>query len=180
MASHKYVISFCFGLELYIAKTRLGIYVAYIFIFSIMSPVGIGIGLAVIENITPQSVTYYMSVGVLQALASGTILYVVVFEILQRERSKNINGLLQFLSIIVGFSIMMTVEFLGGYNYFSYNFICSYLALKKLKNFASGSDNAYCLPTFSIFHISAGHDHGHVDHDEHDLLDDHEDHDHHE
>ena len=118
MASHKYVISFCFGLELYIAKTRLGIYVAYIFIFSIMSPVGIGIGLAVIENITPQSTTYYMSVGVLQALASGTILYVVVFEILQRERSKNINGLLQFLSIIVGFSIMMTVEFLGGYNYF--------------------------------------------------------------
>ena len=116
MASHKYVISFCFGLELYIAKTRLGIYVAYIFIFSIMSPVGIGIGLAVIETITPQSTTYYMSVGVLQALASGTILYVVVFEILQRERSKNINGLLQFLSIIVGFSIMMTVEFLGGYN----------------------------------------------------------------
>ena len=102
-----------------------------------MSPVGIGIGLAVIENITPQSTTYYMSVGVLQALASGTILYVVVFEILQRERSKNINGLLQFLSIIVGFSIMMTVEFLGGYNYFSYNYICSYyyfsyLALKKV------------------------------------------------
>ena len=116
-----------------------------------MSPVGIGIGLAVIENITPQSTTYYMSVGVLQALASGTILYVVVFEILQRERSKNINGLLQFLFIIVGFSIMMTVEFLGGYNYFSY-YICRYyyfsnLALKKVKIFASGSDNAYCLPT---------------------------------
>ena len=42
VATHKYVISFCVGLELCNAKTRLLIYSAYMIIFAIMSPIGIG------------------------------------------------------------------------------------------------------------------------------------------
>ena len=117
VATHKYVMSFCVGLELYMAKTRLSIYVTYIFVWSIMSPVGVGIGLAIIGNITHEA-KYYMSVAVLQALAAGTILYVVAFEILERERSKSISGLVQLCFVIVGFSAMMTVELLGTIYYF--------------------------------------------------------------
>ena len=113
VATHKYVMSFCVGLELYMSKTRLAIYFAYLFIYAVMSPIGIGIGLIVIENITHESSSYYLSVAILQALASGTILYVVAFEILERERSKNISGLLQLCSIMMGFGVLMMVELLG-------------------------------------------------------------------
>ena len=114
VATHKYVMSFWVGLELYMAKTRLSIYVIYIFVWSIMSPVGIGIGLAVLGNIA-HPINYYMSIAILQALAAGTILYVVAFEILERERSKSISGLVQLCFVIVGFAAMMTVEILGIY-----------------------------------------------------------------
>ena len=42
VATHKYVISFCVGLELCNAKTRLLIYSVYMIVFAIMSPIGIG------------------------------------------------------------------------------------------------------------------------------------------
>ena len=45
------------------------------------------------------------------ALAAGTIIYVVVFEILQREREKNIKPkIVQFLALVAGFATMMTVD----------------------------------------------------------------------
>ena len=51
--------------------------------------------------------------AVLQALAGGTIIYVVVFEILERERSKSVSGLAQLFFVIVGFCVLMSVEMLG-------------------------------------------------------------------
>ena len=55
-----------------------------------------------------------MSVGVLQALAGGTIIYTVVFEILERERSKNVSGLAQLFFIILGFCVLLMVQLLGN------------------------------------------------------------------
>ena len=74
-----------------------------------MSPIGIGIGIAITIS-SNNEIAYYLSVAILQALAGGTILYVVVFEILERERSKNISGLLQLFFIIIGFSSLLMVE----------------------------------------------------------------------
>ena len=51
--------------------------------------------------------------AVLQALAGGTIIYVVVFEVLERERSKNVSGLAQLFFVILGFCVLMSVEMLG-------------------------------------------------------------------
>ena len=49
-----------------------------------------------------------------QALAGGTILYVVVFEVLQREKSKEkVPGLVQLLCVILGFTTLMMVEIFG-------------------------------------------------------------------
>ena len=51
---------------------------------------------------------------ILQALAGGTILYVVVFEVLQREKCKEkVPGMAQLTCVILGFSVLMLVEILG-------------------------------------------------------------------
>lgn len=47
----------------------------------------------------------------MQGLASGTLLYVVFFEILQEHRS----GLRQYLSILFGFVVMFGLQLLSEY-----------------------------------------------------------------
>ena len=112
------MIAFCVGLELYIAKTRKSLFVIYILAFSLMSPIGIGIGIAVIDNLANEPQIYYVSVAILQALSAGTILYVVVFQVLQRERSKNVSGNMQLFCFILGFCAMMLVEIFGMFPLF--------------------------------------------------------------
>ena len=99
------------GLELYNAGTPVALHFAYIITFAVLSPIGIGIGIAV-SNIGTGP-TLDVTNGVLQALATGTLLYVMVFEILARERSKNVSGLAQFCFVVLGFGAMLLVEFLG-------------------------------------------------------------------
>jgi len=116
VATHKWVISFCVGLELCNARTRLLIYSAYMIVFAIMSPIGVGIGIIITSN-ADQGSAYFLSVATLQALAGGTIIYVVVFEVLERERSKNVSGLAQLFFVILGFCVMMLVEILAGHHH---------------------------------------------------------------
>ena len=48
------------------------------------------------------------------ALAAGCIIYVVVFEILQRERAKVMKPkIVQFIALVAGFATMMTVDLLS-------------------------------------------------------------------
>ena len=112
VATHKYVISFCVGLELCNSRTRLLIYSAYMIVFAVFSPIGIVIGI-LITNHAGTGSTYYMVVAVLQAMAGGTIIYVVAFEILERERSKNVSGLAQLCFVLLGFGVLLSVELLG-------------------------------------------------------------------
>ena len=45
-------------------------------------------------------------------------MYVAMFEILEREKSKKeVSGLIQLLAIVIGFSTMLMLEILGTYNY---------------------------------------------------------------
>ena len=51
-----------------------------------------------------------------QAIAAGTLLYVCVFEIIEREKCKQkVPGLVQLLCVILGFASLMLVEILGEY-----------------------------------------------------------------
>jgi uncharacterized membrane protein YuzA (DUF378 family) len=52
-------------------------------------------------------------VALLQALAGGTLIYVVVFEVLQREKSKSVSGMAQLAFVILGFSVLMCIEIFG-------------------------------------------------------------------
>jgi cytochrome bd-type quinol oxidase subunit 2 len=82
------------------------------FVSNLSAYVYSGIGIIITNNSGTGS-TYFLVVAVLQALAGGTIIYVVVFEVLERERSKNVSGLAQLFFVILGFCVLMSVEILG-------------------------------------------------------------------
>ncbi|KAJ6631261.1 Zinc transporter ZIP1 [Pseudolycoriella hygida] len=77
----------------------------YVFTFAAVSPMGIGIGIIVSGG---ESTTASLVSAILQGLASGTLLYVVFFEILQKGRS----GILQFFAVIFGYSLMFALTFI--------------------------------------------------------------------
>lgn len=109
IATHKLVISFCVGMELYVAGASTRTTLGYLTIFSMVTPIGIAVGLALghfkndSENLGPTPT-------ILQGMAAGTLLYVVFFEVLARERANEKSGLLQLTAIIVGFMLMLGLQ----------------------------------------------------------------------
>ncbi|KAK5639831.1 hypothetical protein RI129_010642 [Pyrocoelia pectoralis] len=106
---HKLVIAFCIGIELVTTKTKILLTVIYVFVFSAVSPIGIGIGLAI--TVDKQDSTTLVSV-ILQGLASGTLLYVVFFEILQKDKT---SGLMRYCAVLIGFMVMLGLTALSKY-----------------------------------------------------------------
>lgn len=48
VSAHKFVIAFCIGVQLIAAKTKTYLSIVYICMFAVVSPLGIGIGMALI------------------------------------------------------------------------------------------------------------------------------------
>ena len=65
MATHKYVISFCVGLELVTAGTPTKLFSAYMAVFALVSPIGVGIGIG-ISSASGTGDAYTLSVAILQ------------------------------------------------------------------------------------------------------------------
>ena len=64
--------------------------------------------------VTETSNDFKYSINCIQGFAAGTLLYVCVFEIIEREKYKQkVPGLVQLLCVILGFSSLMLVEILG-------------------------------------------------------------------
>lgn len=101
IASHKLVLAFCVGVELIVAKTDRRLAIAYILIFAIVSPIGIGIGMLV-----SQSISAMIAGSILQAMATGTLIFVVFFEVLKKSGT----GLVQFLAVLIGFFVMFGLQ----------------------------------------------------------------------
>lgn len=127
VSAHKLVIAFCIGVELVTAKTNVILSVIYVFTFAIVSPMGIGIGIGISGN---ESEATEIASTFLQGLATGTLLYVVFFEILQKDRK---GGLKQYLSVLVGFLVMLGLTFLGKLFFFQFLF-------------SRNCDSAHCPP----------------------------------
>ncbi|XP_066590435.1 zinc transporter ZIP1 [Prorops nasuta] len=113
VASHKFVVGFCLGLELAGAGRAVSKLVAAIFVFSGGSSLGIGIGMLTFKVDESWS---KIALPILQGLAGGTLLYVTVSEVLPRERarwhrnSRRVAGILQFLSVITGFVLIFLLN----------------------------------------------------------------------
>ena len=96
-ASHKFVLTFSVSLQLMQGgTTRLG-FALFLITFTLISPLGIGVGLALLELTAEVD---QVTVAVLQGLAGGAIIYLVMFELIQRERGRDVAALLQLVPII--------------------------------------------------------------------------------
>jgi len=109
IAAHKFVIVFCVSLELLSTNPTMCVFFSYLVTFSLVTPVGIGLGMIFSGD--------DLSVAVLQGLAGGTILYVVMFEVLQREKEKEVSGIVQLFGIVLGFSAMTVLEVLAHHKH---------------------------------------------------------------
>ncbi|XP_044764304.1 zinc transporter ZIP1-like [Coccinella septempunctata] len=116
IATHKLVIAFCVGIELVTSETKATLTILYIGIFSIVTPLGIGAGLLLTEGANEVNLIAL----ILQGMAAGTLLYVVFFEVLARERNNDHCGIYQLLSIILGFILMAGLQIMTGHSHGSH------------------------------------------------------------
>lgn len=100
---HKVVVSFAIGLELYEQCESFALTTIHMILFSIMSPIGI---LLVIVTESEFSERDSPVMILLSAVATGTILYIVFFEVLQKDRASKLPGLIQFFFLVAGFACM--------------------------------------------------------------------------
>ena len=101
-ATHKWVISGTMGLNWARSKILPVVALLYMTVFCGISPVGVAVGMAIKEVVfTPLDVLQAGedhgsdTLVVFQGLATGSLLYVVFFEIMEKERKREVSGLLQ-------------------------------------------------------------------------------------
>ncbi|XP_022250095.1 zinc transporter ZIP1-like [Limulus polyphemus] len=109
VAVHKFVIAFVVGLEVYSQSTYAIAVIIYMAIFAVMSPLGMFIAMVTESSLEGSA---DLAVGTLNGLATGTLVYVTFFEVLQRQKYSNLSGLLQLFAMLVGFGLMIIVQWL--------------------------------------------------------------------
>ncbi|XP_054471019.1 zinc transporter ZIP1 [Anoplopoma fimbria] len=107
---HKSIIVFSLSVKLVQSAVRPLWVAAYIGVFALMSPIGIGIGISVMEA---QLAAGALIQAVLEGLAAGTFIYITFLEILPHELNSPGKQLLKVLFILLGFSIMAALTFIG-------------------------------------------------------------------
>lgn len=73
-----------------------------------MSPAGMAIAMITQSNVEE---TNPMVVSVLNAISTGTLLYVTFFEILQRDGKKDIVSWMQLVATAAGFGVMALMQY---------------------------------------------------------------------
>ncbi|XP_063699047.1 zinc transporter ZIP3 [Culicoides brevitarsis] len=111
VSAHKLVIAFCIGVELVVIRTKLWLGILYVIIFAIVSPIGIGVGILLSEANNAEA--FAVPSVILQGLASGTLLYVIFFEVLSKEKS----GIIQYFAVVAGYFIMFGLQLLTGHQH---------------------------------------------------------------
>jgi len=115
VAVHKSIIAFCIGVQMTTSGVKRTLIYAYMTTFSLVTPIGIAIGITLIETTTKTSSHgSSASAAILNGLAAGTLIYVVFFEILEKERQRKSNGLVQVVFIILGFLVMIIIQLIEG------------------------------------------------------------------
>lgn len=107
---HKSIIVFSLSVKLVQSAVSPLWVTAYIVVFALMSPIGIAIGISVMEA---QLAAGALIQVVLEGLAAGTFIYITFLEILPHELNSPGKQLLKVLFILLGFTIMAALTFLG-------------------------------------------------------------------
>uniref|UniRef100_A0A1A8PV74 Solute carrier family 39 (Zinc transporter), member 1 n=1 Tax=Nothobranchius pienaari TaxID=704102 RepID=A0A1A8PV74_9TELE len=107
---HKSIIVFSLSLKLVQSAVPPFWVAAYLVIFSMMSPIGIAIGISVMEA---ELAAGALIQAILEGLAAGTFVYITFMEILPHELNSAGNQLLKVFFLLLGFTIMAGLTFLG-------------------------------------------------------------------
>ena len=62
--------------------------IIFIATFSGVSPIGAAIGILISETVTDSGSLQTLAITILQGLATGSLIYVVFFEVIEKERQK--------------------------------------------------------------------------------------------
>ncbi|XP_013410477.1 zinc transporter ZIP1-like [Lingula anatina] len=106
MMVHEIIITFTLSMKL-VETFSLKPFLIFIFCFSAISPIGIGIGI-IITDVGQNTLATGLTTSILESLATGTFLYVTFFEILKRELENGTptQGLRKTFFIVLGFAVM--------------------------------------------------------------------------
>lgn len=107
---HKSIIVFSLSVKLVQSAVKPLWVAAYVGVFAVMSPLGIAVGISVMEAQLESSALIQ---SVLEGLAAGTFIYITFLEILPHELNSPERPLLKVLFILLGFSIMAGLTFMG-------------------------------------------------------------------
>ncbi|KAL1139630.1 hypothetical protein AAG570_006608 [Ranatra chinensis] len=106
VAAHKLVIAICVGAEF--AKTALCTAVMCVAVFSVAAPIGIAVGLGLTDGSVEDQTTLDTVSAILQGLATGTLLFVVFFEVVTKDTEPK-KGIVHCIATIIGFLVMLVL-----------------------------------------------------------------------
>ena len=95
-------MAFSLGLTLAQANLTIKHFMMSVLIFSLASPIGMGIGIFL--SGLERTISVDFANAILQTIAGGTFLYITFFEVLPHEFNQPNNRILKCLSVIIGFS----------------------------------------------------------------------------
>jgi len=108
--SHKAVMAFSLGLNIAQSDLSLRNFILSNVVFSLSSPIGIGIGIGMCGM--PPSLSHDICSGILQGIAGGTFLYITFFEVLPHELNVPNNRLWKVLFVLLGFASLCGLLFI--------------------------------------------------------------------
>lgn len=106
---HKCIISFSLTLKLGQGRLRPRVILGCLLLFSFMTPLGIGLGVALTESSDP---LHQLARSVLEGIATGTFLYITFLEILPHELSSGDQRIGKVIVMLCGFSVITAILFI--------------------------------------------------------------------
>nr|XP_056709488.1 zinc transporter ZIP1 [Euleptes europaea] len=107
---HKGAIAFSLSFKLLQSRLRSRAVAGCLVLFSVMTPLGIGLGIALTE--APVAILHGLSRSVLEGLAAGTFVYITFLEILPHELSSSEQRILKVIVLLAGFALVTSILFI--------------------------------------------------------------------
>lgn len=112
IGSHKFIIALCIGQQLVTNKVNKCLIVSYIMTFSLTTIIGAGAGMGMLHASSSEDDAQNVGVTVMQGIATGSLLYVVFFEVIEKERSGRTSHALQLIFILLGSATIIALKVL--------------------------------------------------------------------
>jgi len=116
---HSIAIVFCIGTDMVNNGAKQARIILSMVVLSSVTPIGVLVGILLTLDAHVQTGGDMLLMGVLQGLASGTLLYITFFEVLSREKlgRHGMSGLVGALFILFGFLLMAALNGLAGHSH---------------------------------------------------------------